>query len=85
MNNHQYAVVVQYLATQWIQSCPCRTKTSQETEKSSRKFLGPTVKPKVTHTDNSLEFGKSCEDLSWNHCASALHCFGTDGIAERAV
>ena len=31
-NNHRYAVVVQDLATQWIQSCPCKTKTSQETQ-----------------------------------------------------
>ena len=23
---------------------------------------------KVIYTDNSLEFGKACEDLSWNHC-----------------
>ena len=29
-NNHRYAVVVQDLATQWIQSYPCKTKTSQE-------------------------------------------------------
>ena len=31
-DNHLYAVVVQDLATQWIQSYPCKTKTSQETE-----------------------------------------------------
>ena len=30
-NNHRYAVVVQYLATQWIRSYPCKMKTSQET------------------------------------------------------
>ena len=29
-NNHRFAVVVQDLATQWIQSYPCKTKTSQE-------------------------------------------------------
>ena len=33
-NNHRYAVVVQDLATQWIQSYPCKTKTSQEAQKS---------------------------------------------------
>ena len=33
-NNHRYAVVVEELATQWIQSYPCRTKTSQETQRS---------------------------------------------------
>ena len=37
-NNHRYAVVVQDLATQWIQSYPCKTKTSQETERILQKF-----------------------------------------------
>ena len=37
-NNHRYAVVVQDLATQWIQAYPCKTKTSQETQKSLQKF-----------------------------------------------
>ena len=72
-NNHRYAVVVQHLATLWLQSYPCKTKTSQETEKSLMKFLEPTRKPKVIYTDESLEFGKSCEDLSWNHCTSTPH------------
>ena len=31
-NSHRYAVGVQDLATQWIQSYPRKTKTSQETE-----------------------------------------------------
>ena len=35
-NNHRYAVVVQDLATQRVQSYPCKTKTSQETEKSTK-------------------------------------------------
>ena len=34
---------------------------------------------------NSLEFGKSCEDLSWNHRTSTPHRSETNGIAERAV
>ena len=38
-NNHRYAVVTRDLATQWVQSCPCKTKTSQETEKCSKKFF----------------------------------------------
>ena len=71
-NYHRYAVVVQDLATQWIQSYPCKTKTSQKIEKSSQKFLEPTRKPKVIYTDNSPEFGKACEDLSWNHRTSTL-------------
>ena len=84
-NNHRYAVVVQDLATQWIQAYPCKTKTSQETQTSLQKFLEPERKPKVISTDNSLEFGKACEDLSWNHCTSTPHRSETNGIAERAV
>ena len=72
-NNHRKAVVVQDLATQWIQAYPCKNKTSQETPRSLQKFLEPERKPKVIYTDNSLEFGKACEDLSWNHCTSTPH------------
>ena len=50
-----------------------------------QKFLEPTRKPKVIRIDNSLEFGKACEDLSWNHCTSTPHRSETNGIAERAV
>ena len=53
--------------------------------KELAKVLGPDRKPKVIYTDNSLEFGKSCEDLSWNHCASTPHRSETNGIAKRAV
>ena len=77
--------MVQDLATQWIQSSQCKTQTSHETEKSLQKFLEPTRKPKVIYTDNSAEFGKSCEDSSWNHCASTTHRSETSGIAERAM
>ena len=64
--------MVQELATQWIQSYPCKTKTSQETQGSLQKFLEPDRKPTVIYTDNSLEFGKACEDLSWNHSREIL-------------
>ena len=37
-NNHRYAVVVQDLATQWIQSYPCKNKT--EHTKALAKVLG---------------------------------------------
>ena len=83
--NHRYAVVVQDLPTQWIQAYPCKNKTSQETQRSLQQFLEPERKPKVINTDNSLEFGKACEDLSWNHCTSTPHRSETNGIAERAV
>ena len=84
-NSHSNTVVVQDLAAQWIQSYPCKTKTSQETEKSLRKFLEPSQKPKVIYTDNSLEFGKSCEESSRNHRTSTPHRSEKNGIAERAV
>ena len=77
--------MVQDLATQWIQAYPCKNKTSQETQRSLQKFLEPERKPKVIYTDNSLEFGKACEDLSWNHCTSTPHRSETNGIAERAL
>ena len=76
LNNHRYAVVVQDSATQWIQAYPCKNKTSQETQRSLQKFLEPERKPKVIYTGNSLEFGKACEDLSWNHCTSTPHQIG---------
>ena len=47
--------------------------------------MEPTRKPEVIYTDNSLEFGKACEDLSWNQCTSTPHRSETNGIAERAV
>ena len=55
------------------------------TQRSLQKFLEPERKPKVINTDNSLEFGKACEDLSWNHCAFTPHRSETNEIAERAV
>ena len=84
-NNHRYAVVVQDLATQWIQAYRAQPKLHKKTQRSLQKFLEPDRKPNVIYTDNSLEFGKSCEDLSWNHCTSAPHRSETNGIAERAV
>ena len=78
-NSHRCALVVQDLATQWIQSYPCETTSSQETQEPTRKPRG------VIYTDNSLEFGKSFEHLSWNHCTSTPHRSETNGIAERAA
>ena len=39
-NNHRYAVVVQDLATQWIQSCPCETKNFIGNPEKLAKVLG---------------------------------------------
>ena len=48
-NNHRYAIVVQDLATQWVQSYPCKTKTSQETPRSF-----PGIIARRHHTDRKL-------------------------------
>ena len=82
-NNLRYAVVVQDLATQWIQSYPCKTKLLRKHKKSLQEFLEPMWKPKVIYIDNSLKFGEACED--WNHCTSTPHRSQTNGIAERAA
>ena len=82
-NNHRYVVVVQDLATRWIQSYPCETKTPQKTEKSLRKSVETSEKQKLFIRTIPLEFGKSCEDPSWNHRTSTLRRFETSGVAER--
>ena len=84
-DTHQYAVVLQEVDTQWIQSYPCETKTSHGTERSLSRFLEPSHKAKVGHTDNPMAFGKACEDPSWNHRTSTLRRSETNDIAERAV
>ena len=62
-----------------------KQKLPRRPRRASMKFLEPTRKPKVIYTDNSMEFGKSCEELSWNHCTSTPQRPETNGIAERAV
>ena len=66
-------------------SISVQNKNFTGNSKKIAKFLEPDRKPKVIYTDNSLEFGKACEDLSWNHCTSTPHRSETNGIAERAV
>ena len=82
-DNHRY--VVQDLATLWRQSYPCKHKLPKRPREACKSSWSPTRKPKVIYTDNSLEFGKACEDLSWNHCTSTPHRSETNGIAKRAV
>ena len=81
----RYAVVEQDLATQWNQSYPRINKILTWDEEMLVKVLEPSHRPNVENTDNSMEFGKACEDLSWNHRTSTLHHSKTKGIAERAV
>ena len=53
--HHPYAVAVHDLATQWIQSFPCQTKSALETQKSLRQFLHPEGNPRSLNTDNSVQ------------------------------
>ena len=62
-----------------------KQKPHRKLKEACKSFLEPDRKPEVIYTDNSLEFGKACEDLSWNHCTSTPHRSETNGIAERAV
>ena len=85
LNDQRHEIVVRVLATQWLQSYPCRTKTSQESARNLRQFLDHEENPKVIYTDNSLKFEKASEDLQWNHCTSTPNRPETNEIAERTV
>ena len=82
-DNHCYAVVVQDLATQWIQYYLLKTKTSHE--KVCRNFWSRRTNRKLFTPTTRWNFGKACEDLSWNHRTSTPHRSETHGFAERAV
>ena len=73
-NNHRNSVVVQDLATQWIQSYPCKTKTSQKTERSLQQFLDPSEKPKVI----ILTIHWNLANLVKNYHGSIVHQRSTD-------
>ena len=53
-NNHQFSVLVQDLAIQWIQSYPCETKTSQETEKNLTKVSRAVAEAKSYSYERSI-------------------------------
>ena len=76
---------------------PCWYKTWQHSgynhTRAKKIFPGDPEEPnevpgadeETRNTDNSSEVGKSCADLSWNHCSSTPYRSETNGIAERAV
>ena len=76
--HHRYAVAVQDLATQWIQSYPCNREVP-DTAYVQKKTQDP-------RTDNFLELIEACEELqleSWKRSTS--HRPETHRIVERAV
>ena len=62
-----------------------KRKLHKKPREACKSSWNPRRSPKSIDTDNSLEFGKACEDLSGNHCTSTPHRSETNGIAERAV
>ena len=84
-NNRRHAVVVQDLATRWIQSHPCKTKSSHETARSLSKILGV-----VAQTDSCIyrQLAGIWESM-WrsiiDHRTSTSHRSETSGTAQRAV
>ena len=62
-----------------------KTKLHKKPREACKSSWNPRGNQKSFYTDKSLEFGKACEDLSWNHCTSTPHRSETNGIAERAV
>ena len=78
-DNHWYAVVVQDLATQWIQSYPCKTKTSHERDgEKFVKIIGAVAQTKSCIHRQLVGMWQSCEDLSWNH-----HTSNTSSIRDK--
>ena len=53
-----YAVLVQDLAAQWRPSYAMQNRNFTRNEET----LDANASPKVIYSDNSLEFGKDCED-----------------------
>ena len=76
-NNHRYAVVVQDLATKWIQAYPCKTKLLRKHKRASKSSWSP--------IGNLKSFTLT---IPWNSAKLVKitpHRSETDGIAERAV
>ena len=78
-NNHRYAVVVQDLATQWLQSYPCKNKTSQETQKSLLKFLEPTKNQKSKTLTIPKNLANLVKIIPGIIVTSTLHRLETNG------
>ena len=77
--------MVQDLATQWIQLYPCKNKNFRKRKRAYKSSWSRTGNQKSFTLTIPWTFGKSCEELSWNHCTSLPHRSETNGIAERAV
>ena len=77
--------VIQDQFTHWLQAYASHSKSSEETAKAVKRFLGPQTKAKHAYTDNSKEFIKAFKDMDITHDTSTPHRPSTNGVAERAV
>ena len=90
-NNHRYAVVVQDLTTWWIQSYPCKTKTSLETQKGAcRSSWSRIGSLKSLTLPIPWNLAKLVKIFPWNHCTSTPHtsetkwdCWKSSAQSER--
>ena len=70
----------------WIQSYPCTTKSSHETEKTHIKIPWSRLEHrKLCVRTTRWNLGKHVRFLSWNQSTSTPHRSETNVIAERAV
>ena len=53
--HYRVAVVVQELATHWVQRVTCKTNSAQQTQRNLRKFIRPEENPRSINTV-TLEF-----------------------------
>ena len=83
-NNHRYAIVVQDLATQWIQSYPCKTKLHRKPREACKRSwnpIGSLKSPTLTIPWNSAKPVRTFPGI----IVRQHHRSETNGIAERAV
>ena len=84
-NNHRYAIVVQDLATQLVQSYPCKTKTSQKHKGACLSSWSRIRSLKSVTLTIPWNLAKLVKIFPGIIVASTPHRSETNGIAERAV
>jgi len=84
-DNDRAALIVQDRWSSWVQGFACPTKSSEDTVKAIKRFLGPQTKCKYIYTDNSEELKAASRELGIDHDKSRPHRPQTNGVAERAV
>ena len=82
---HRYAVVVQDLATHWIQFYPCKNQISSRDAETFWKFLTFRRKPKDQVIKQFSGISRSLRRVELKSCEIYSHRSETNGIAERVV